>query len=148
MIKTIQCLSLTTMFPLHPPATYQSVLLIRVEAEIVLRQWQRRQSRRREAVRQRHRRSGATSGQRRLPGAEVGDAQAGGADAGCGGTVGQNSQELGRKDRTTRSSVHSFARTTHSFTFSGLLASLAPSAALTRSLARSLRSLPRSWESA
>merc|ERR1712136_362106 len=38
-------------------------------------------------------------------------------------------------------------RTAHSFDCSGLLASLAPSAALTRSLARSLRSLPRSWES-
>ena len=40
-----------------------------------------------------------------------------------------------------------FTRTAHSFARSGLLALLAPSAALTRSLARSLRSLPRSWES-
>ena len=40
-----------------------------------------------------------------------------------------------------------FAHTAHSFACSGLLASLAPSAALTRLLARSLRSLPRSWDS-
>ena len=60
---------------------------------------------------------------------------------GC--TVGQNSQEPRRKYWATRSSVRSFARTA----CSGLLVSLAPSAALTRSLARSLRSLPRSWES-
>ena len=56
-------------------------------------------------------------------------------------------QELRRKYWATRSSVRSFARTAHSFACSGLLASLAPSAALTRLLARSLRSLPRSWES-
>jgi len=62
-------------------------------------------------------------------------------------TVGQNSQESGRKYWATHSSIRSFARTAHSFACSGLLASLAPSAALTRSLARSLRSLPRSWES-
>ena len=61
-------------------------------------------------------------------------------------TVGQNIQELGRKNWVTRSSVRSFARTAHSFPCSGLLASLAPSAALTRSLARSLHSLPRSWD--
>ena len=57
-----------------------------------------------------------------------------------------NKRELRRKYWATRSSVRLFARTAHSFT-SGLLASLAPSAALTRWLARSLRSLPRSWES-
>ena len=51
------------------------------------------------------------------------------------------------RNRLIRSSVCSFALTTHSFACSGQLASLAPSAALTRSLARSLRSLPRSWES-
>ena len=39
------------------------------------------------------------------------------------------------------------ARTAHSFACSALLALLARSAALTRSLARSLCSLPRSWES-
>ena len=39
------------------------------------------------------------------------------------------------------------ARTVHSFACFGLLASLAPSAALTRSLARSLRSHPCSWDS-
>jgi len=58
-----------------------------------------------------------------------------------------NSQEFRLWYWATRSSVRSFARTAHSFACSGLLASLAPSAALTRSLARSLRSLPRSWES-
>ena len=50
-------------------------------------------------------------------------------------TMGQNSQESGRKYWATRSSVRSLARTGHSFACSGLLASLAPSAALTRSLA-------------
>ena len=76
------------------------------------------------------------------------------------GTVGQNSQELGGKYWVTRSSVCSIAHTAHSFACSGLLASLAPSAALTPSLARSLRSfaslvrfarslrsLPRTWGS-
>ena len=58
-----------------------------------------------------------------------------------------NKQESRRKYWATRSSVRLFARTAHSFACSGLLASLAPSAELTRSLARSLRSLPRSWES-
>ena len=48
----------------------------------------------------------------------------------------ENSQEYRLKYWATRSSVRSFA-------CSGLLASLAPSAALTRSL----RSLPRSWDS-
>ena len=69
-------------------------------------------------------------------------------------TVGQINQKRKLKNWATRSSVrlftctaHSFARTTHSFACFGLLASLAPSAALTRSLARSLRSPPRSWES-
>ena len=58
-----------------------------------------------------------------------------------------NKQESRRKYWATRSSIRSFARTAHSFACSGLLASLAPSAALTHSLTRSLRSLPRSWES-
>ena len=58
-----------------------------------------------------------------------------------------NKQKSRRKSWATRLSVRSFARTAHSFACSGVLASLAPSAALTRSLARSLRSLPRSWES-
>ena len=58
-----------------------------------------------------------------------------------------NSQEYRLQYWATRSSVRSFARIAHSFACSGLLASLAPSAVLTRSLARSLRSLPRSWES-
>ena len=53
-----------------------------------------------------------------------------------------NSQEYRLKYWATRSSVHSFSRTAHSFACSGLLALLTPSAALTRSLARSLRSLP------
>ena len=58
-----------------------------------------------------------------------------------------NSQEYRLEYWATRSSICSFARTAHLFACSGLLASLAPSAALTRSLARSLRSLPRSWDS-
>ena len=62
-------------------------------------------------------------------------------------TVGQNNQESRLKYWATRSSVRSFARTAHSFACSGLLASLPLSAAPTRSLARSLRSLSRSWES-
>ena len=62
-------------------------------------------------------------------------------------TMVDNSQKLGCKYWATRSSIRSFARTAHSFACSGLLASLTPSAALTRSLARSLRSLPRSWDS-
>ena len=62
-------------------------------------------------------------------------------------TVGQNIQESRLKYWVTRSSVRSFARTAHSFTCYGLLASLAPSTALTRSLAHSLHSLPRSWGS-
>ena len=59
----------------------------------------------------------------------------------------QNNQASRCKYWVTRSSVCSFARTAHLFACSGLLASLAPSAALTRLLARSLHSLPRSWES-
>ena len=51
-----------------------------------------------------------------------------------------NKQEKRHKYWATRSSIPSFARTAHSFACSGLLASLAPSAALTRSF-------PRSWES-
>ena len=42
-----------------------------------------------------------------------------------------NSQEYRLENWATRSSIRSFARTAHSFTCSGLLASLAPSAALT-----------------
>ena len=56
-------------------------------------------------------------------------------------------QESRCKYWATRLSVRSSARTAHSFACSGLFASLTPSAALTCSLARSLRSLPRSWES-
>ena len=62
-------------------------------------------------------------------------------------TMVENSQKYRLQYWATRSSVRSFTRIAHSFACSGLLASLAPSAALTRSLARSLRSLPRSWES-
>ena len=58
-----------------------------------------------------------------------------------------NKQESRRKYWATRSAVRSFSRTAHSLACSGLLASLMPSAALTHLLARSLRSLPRSWES-
>ena len=58
-------------------------------------------------------------------------------------TMVDNGQEYSLKYWATRS----FARTDHSFACSGLLASLAPSAALTRVLARSLRSLPHSWGS-
>ena len=47
-------------------------------------------------------------------------------------------QEYRRKYWATRSSVHSFTRTAHLFACSGLLALLAPSAALICSLARSL----------
>ena len=50
-------------------------------------------------------------------------------------TVGQNNQESRRKHWATRSSVCSFARTACSFACSALLALLARSAALTRSLA-------------
>ena len=59
------------------------------------------------------------------------------------GTVGQNSQELGGKYWVTRSSVCSIAHTAHLFACSGLLALLAPSAALTRSLAHFAHSLAR-----
>ena len=62
-------------------------------------------------------------------------------------TMVENRKEHRCKYWATRSSVRSFARTAYSFACSGLLASLAPSAALTRSLARSLCSLPRSWDS-
>ena len=65
-------------------------------------------------------------------------------------TVVWNKQELGRKYWATRSSVRWFARPArpaHSFACSALLALLARSAALTCLLARSLRSLPRSWDS-
>ena len=47
-----------------------------------------------------------------------------------GGTMVENSQEYRLQYWATRSSVGSFARTAHSFACSGLLASLAPSAAL------------------
>ena len=56
-------------------------------------------------------------------------------------TVGQNSQESGRKYRATRLSLRWFARTAHLFGGSALLASLARSATLTRSLAHSTHSL-------
>ena len=62
-------------------------------------------------------------------------------------TMVENRKEHRCKYWAAHSSVRSFARTAHSFACSGLLASLAPSAALTRSLASSLRSLPRSQES-
>ena len=62
-------------------------------------------------------------------------------------TVVWNKQESSHKYWATHSSVCSFTRTTHSFPCSGLLALLAPSAALSCLLARSLRSLPRSWDS-
>ena len=60
-----------------------------------------------------------------------------------GRTVGQIDQKPRRRYWASRS----FARTAHLFARSRLLALLAPSAALTRSLARSLRSLSHSWES-
>ena len=60
-------------------------------------------------------------------------------------TVGQVNQKPRRKYWATRSSIHSFARTAHSFACFRLLASLAPSAALIRSH-HSLHSLPRSWD--
>ena len=50
-------------------------------------------------------------------------------------TVVWNNQKYRLKYWATRTSVCSFARTAHSFACSGLLASLAASAALTRSLA-------------
>ena len=51
------------------------------------------------------------------------------------------------RDVSTRPLARPFARTAHSLACSRLLASLAPFAALTRSLARLLRSLPCLWES-
>ena len=62
-------------------------------------------------------------------------------------TVVWNKQESRHKYWATRSSVRLFACTVHFFACFRLLALLAPSAALTRSLACSLPSLPRSWES-
>ena len=59
----------------------------------------------------------------------------------------QNNQESRRKYWATRSSVRWLARTALSFACSALLALLAHSAALTRSLAHSFRSPPRSWGS-
>ena len=53
-------------------------------------------------------------------------------------TVGQNNQESRQQYWATRSSVRLFARTAHSFACSALLASLARSTALTRSLTHSL----------
>ena len=50
-------------------------------------------------------------------------------------------------DCSTGSLARPFAGTTHSFACSGLLALFAPSTALTHLLARSLCSLPRSWDS-
>ena len=58
-----------------------------------------------------------------------------------------NKQESRCKYWAPHSSVHSFTRTAHSFACTALLALLARSAALTHLLARSLHSLPRSWES-
>ena len=55
--------------------------------------------------------------------------------------------ESRRKYLATRSSIRLYAHTADSFACSRLLALLTPSAALTRSLARSLRSLPRLWDS-
>ena len=57
--------------------------------------------------------------------------------------MGQNNKESRLQFWAIRSSVCSFARTAHSFACSAMLASLARSAALTRSLAHSLRL----WES-
>ena len=65
----------------------------------------------------------------------------------CRCSVGQNNPGNRLEYWATRSSVRSFACTAHFFACSGLLASLAPSAALNRSLARSLRLLPNSWDS-
>ena len=65
----------------------------------------------------------------------------------CGFSRVLSSGQVRAKYWATRSSVRSFARTAHSFACFGLLASLAPSASLPRSLPRSLRSLPRSWDS-
>ena len=56
-------------------------------------------------------------------------------------------QEYRLKYWVTRLSVRSFARTSHLFACFALFASLAHSATLTRSLACSIRSLPRSRES-
>merc|ERR1712081_71167 len=58
-------------------------------------------------------------------------------------TVVWNKQEWRRKYWATRSSLRSFACTAHSFACYGLLASLVPSAALTRSLAHFAHSLAR-----
>ena len=60
-------------------------------------------------------------------------------------TMVDDSQEYRLQYWATCSSVRSFARTAHSFACPGLLASLVRSAALTRSL---VRSLPSSWERA
>ena len=62
------------------------------------------------------------------------------------GTVGQINQKYRLKYWATRSSVRSFARSAHSFACFALLALLARSATLT-SHARSLTSLPGSWDS-
>ena len=51
------------------------------------------------------------------------------------------------RDVSTGPLARPFARTAHSLACSGLPALLAPSAALTRSLAHSIRSLPHSWKS-
>ena len=61
--------------------------------------------------------------------------------------VGQNNQEYRLKYWATCSSIRLFAGIAHSFACSALFASLARSAALTRSLARLLRSLPSLWDS-
>ena len=61
----------------------------------------------------------------------------------CWYTMVENRKERRCKYWATRSSFRSFARTAHSFACSGLLALLARSAALTRSLAHFAHSLAR-----
>ena len=60
--------------------------------------------------------------------------------------VAQWARIIKNTDWSTGPLARPFARTAHSFACSALIASLAPSAALTRSLARSLCSLPSSWD--
>ena len=62
-------------------------------------------------------------------------------------TMGQNNQKFRCKYWATRLSVRSLALTAQLFAYSALLTSLACAAALIRSLAHSLRSLPSSSES-
>ena len=81
----------------------------------------------------------AGDGKERWPEQINGKTRVGGVDE-C--TVIQNIQKYRLKYWASCSSIHSFARTTHSFACSTLLASLARSAALIHSLARLLHSLP------